>query len=601
MKITRIGMTNFMRYAERVVELPTFGLVVVTGPNGSGKSSLPEAVANAYWGKSLRDETPWRHGEAGVVEVCADGLVATRSATKKGTKKLSWVDLGSADERKFDTTRDAQAELERNVGSFAQWRRTHVLSSSDSAHFTDATDAQRKELVEELFDIQDFDSAEALASESAKEASALVRASQASLAHAQRRYDAAKQAATRPDFAEPAPESVVLQPPPEPVEKPVPVGHRVELEAALVSLQAEAARPAPEPTADPGLRAAYTEEMAIRKLAWTRLSTARAGLCSTCGTIFDEPDQIHALEEEHEAARDAEAAALAAVEADSTAVAAARAEARRHVVTLREEVERLRCRIAEDDIRAQSLARYTAELARTASQQADQDARDARAFAAWEARREASQAAQQAANAEWAAAEEALSTVEDEGLDAAASLAMASACKSVLGLRGARGRVLGEALRAVEAVANGFIAGFFGPHARLSLASTTEQANGKQVGKIGLEVYGVGGEVGYKGLSGGERRRVDAAILLAFAEVSTKVCGRPAGTLFTDEVFDAVDDEGVAALAATLAELAKTRCIVVITHNKVLAQQLPAVRRIDCGDPPPGALARRAADLRGSA
>jgi predicted MPP superfamily phosphohydrolase len=47
------------------------------------------------------------------------------------------------------------------------------------------------------------------------------------------------------------------------------------------------------------------------------------------------------------------------------------------------------------------------------------------------------------------------------------------------------------------------------------------------------------------------------------------------GTLWFDEVFDVLDEDGVTAVCATLEELAAERCVVVITHNPVVIEQLP--------------------------
>jgi DNA repair exonuclease SbcCD ATPase subunit len=86
-----------------------------------------------------------------------------------------------------------------------------------------------------------------------------------------------------------------------------------------------------------------------------------------------------------------------------------------------------------------------------------------------------------------------------------------------------------------------------------------------------LGVEGAGGGNGYKGSSGGERRRIDVALLLALADVAAGASSENPGTLFLDEVLDAIDEEGVGLLASALQEVATRRPIILITHSETLA------------------------------
>jgi DNA repair exonuclease SbcCD ATPase subunit len=92
-----------------------------------------------------------------------------------------------------------------------------------------------------------------------------------------------------------------------------------------------------------------------------------------------------------------------------------------------------------------------------------------------------------------------------------------------------------------------------------------------------LEVEGAGGGRGYKATSGGERRRIDIAIMLALAEVAQASDNRKVPTMWFDEVFDALDvPDGVDAVVQALEDLSRDRCVVVITHNRELIKTLPA-------------------------
>ena len=97
---------------------------------------------------------------------------------------------------------------------------------------------------------------------------------------------------------------------------------------------------------------------------------------------------------------------------------------------------------------------------------------------------------------------------------------------------------------------------------------------------ISLDVEGAGGGYGYRAASGGERRRLDIALLLALSDVAGVVADAAPGTLWVDEAFDSLDSRGVAVVVEALTALAESRCVVVITHSEELAQAIPAVQRM---------------------
>ncbi|CAI7798967.1 unnamed protein product [Closterium sp. NIES-53] len=68
-------------------------------------------------------------------------------------------------------------------------------------------------------------------------------------------------------------------------------------------------------------------------------------------------------------------------------------------------------------------------------------------------------------------------------------------------------------------------------------------------------------------LSGGERRRVALALALAFAELAAERSGVRFDLLVLDEVFQHLDDEGVAAVAAVLRGLPQRTVVVVSQAN----------------------------------
>jgi DNA repair exonuclease SbcCD ATPase subunit len=82
----------------------------------------------------------------------------------------------------------------------------------------------------------------------------------------------------------------------------------------------------------------------------------------------------------------------------------------------------------------------------------------------------------------------------------------------------------------------------------------------------GLKRYGQG--------SGGERRRIDIAIMLAFRQIMKMSTGKDPNVVFFDEVAENIDEEGLVWLYDVLRDLAKTTRVFVITHNPGLLSLL---------------------------
>jgi DNA repair exonuclease SbcCD ATPase subunit len=167
-----------------------------------------------------------------------------------------------------------------------------------------------------------------------------------------------------------------------------------------------------------------------------------------------------------------------------------------------------------------------------------------------------------------------LESTEEQMENAIKDQAVLEACDQVLGLKGVRAHVLGKTLGGIEEVANSWLARIAGDGLELRLSPYKEKKAGGVSDAISLEVEGAGGGFGYRAASGGERRRIDVALLLALADVSAAAHGQSGGTLFFDEVFDSLDEEGIDATIEAIHDLSQERAVLVISHNENFAARL---------------------------
>lgn len=84
----------------------------------------------------------------------------------------------------------------------------------------------------------------------------------------------------------------------------------------------------------------------------------------------------------------------------------------------------------------------------------------------------------------------------------------------------------------------------------------------------------------YKQGSGGEKRRIDLAISLAFADLMRISNNTHNSIIFLDEVVDSLDLDGINGVFALINQLSKNKTVFLITHNPSLLSQLGGVSRI---------------------
>lgn len=532
--IRKLEIDKFATHKGTSLDLPERGLIAITGTNGAGKSSLIEAVATGLWGESLRGELGWRAGEVGTLSVTTDALSVTRKRSKAGSAKLEWAQLG-AQPVSYETTTKAQTALEAQIGAFDVWRRTCVLSSLDSAAFSLARDADRKRLLEDFLGLGMFDAALLACRADLKRATA---------AHADARNNHARMA-TALEFTAHALEQarkdradLVEAQGGRTVESIRADLERVE---ALLKGAARDARAAQVRVQELQQAGAATAAQAAAEQQ--RLSRLRGDACPSCGQAVTGlkahiATEIAAIQARAESERQAVAGALQQAKDDSDELVQEEAALVTRRTTLQGDL-----RFAEAQARAQAGA-------------------DSRVAQAQQAHAETSTKA---------------ATSSKAVTESASAQAHYEAVEAVLGLRGVRAQVLDKALGALEQATNAWLARMpteAGPLC-VTIAGSTTQKTGSTVDAISLRV----GERAYASCSGGERRRVDVAILLALRELAVAAHGRD-GTIFADEVFDALDAPGCQDVSSALKSMAEDRLVVVVTHSPTLLATLQPDARL---------------------
>lgn len=531
MNVRKIFAKEFMHYAEVAVDLPGRGVVLVTGPNGSGKSSLVECVSYAGWGETLRGTSPWPKGAKGQLHVVTEseestcGGLSLARAVKGGKNTLRWDCGESIDAPEFPNNTKAQEALERIIGPHDVWKRSHVFSSQDAAHFTLATDSERKRLLESLLGLAIFDDALARCRVDRKKAEESYQAVFMRTSVLSERAEGEKRRLADAKLAlqaAPAPEDEALK------------AKAAELARLISSTADEQKRTAEAISALE--RSCGAHDTTLRMLD-ARVQRVKGSQCDACGQPVDRAYRDKVAAEAADERRAAEDLRLSAV------------AKRTSLIETANELSSYRGKLVD------KLASVRATLA-TADRARAEHTRLAKLVAEVEA--------------SLASAEKEKATNAEEEARRATVLHELEACEQVLGMKGVRAHMLGRALVALEAAANAWLARIAGPGVTVSLRSHVEKKSGGISDAIGLEVVGVGGGLGYRAASGGERRRIDVALLLGMASIAEASAGAAPGTLFFDEVFDSLDQQGVTSVWAILNEISADRAVVVISHNEAI-------------------------------
>lgn len=525
MHLRRIQLRNFMSHEDTQVELPECGVVTVSGPNGHGKTALfREAPLVAIWGETMRG-TPWWAGDKSCVRIVTDTLDVMRSKSGTSSPQLTWHKLGEADPG-YTTTSKAQAALVEVVRSSDMWRRTHVLTRGNEKGFISGTDSERKEMLDALCGLEVFDVAHKQCKADLKESTQARAQIESQLAVLNERIKGLETRIADLREAREAEEAVAT--------KAVPPAKLQAAKRMLKGAEEDERTFRSELEAKLGERAEAEADLAQREREAARLDRDN---CPTCNQPIP-PTLREELRAKVQAAKDRCSAVCAAVATRAKEIKASIAAA----------------------LDEQQMARKILDQSRAAE-------RDAEQVKANEARRAAKLAE---AEKDLAASKAKRAQLEERLAAVAADVAELEVVERVLGLKGVRVSLMEKATATIALLTNKWLTKIF-PGVTIELY--------EEKSKIQCAVRGIKHPYGYKGASDGQKKRLDVAAMFAFSEFSAARFGQQQGTLILDEVADSLDEEGLAAFSEAIGEIARDRCVVLITHNQTLLQGIRAVQR----------------------
>lgn len=523
MRIKELTLQTFGCHANRKFEFPETGVVLITGPNGSGKSSIVEALAAAVWNKTLRGEPLWNDGLGELNLETYDDLRVTRVRTKSANR-LNWCVLGT-EEAEYDTVTKAQEALDCVVGEFEHWRTSLVFTSSDSASFAECTDVTRKRMLEDVLGMTKLALAHANCKVAAKDA---------------------EQTSATSDYKvkELAEETEHLH---DQLEAIIDVQHskRAELVKQEETLREELDKLSSRMkrlAKSPNLLKPSRDKLSIlnsrNKQIANRLSAMHAGMnvpCELCGQVITKQHvlaEIARLEPEvKQITKEIEEVKQATMLLEAAAKDYEQARIDHGNCTGRLSQVKLALNHATDD----AVTRMQLQIADSYQEFKD---------------------------------------MQQKAEDDEHEYEVLAVAERVLSPRGVRALLLSNALGYMEEIANYWLERVTRKPLSLILKPYTVNADGAQTEVMSMKVVGAGGGHGYWAASGGERRRINIALMLSLSELQELTAMSKGGTMFFDEVFDALDNDGVQAVVDVLEELSRSRCVVVISHNDSLVQGL---------------------------
>lgn len=530
--IKEIQVCGFGPFTDKVWALPDKGFVLVTGPNGSGKSTMVEAVATCGWDDTLRGKDMWDEtAQKKMVQISlsTEGKDWTINRTPK--KVFWWLDgedQGKAEKlvgERYLTKTKAQPELERALGTFEHWYSTCVFSEKDM--FTEMGDADRKRYIERLCDFQKLDTA---SKECRKDLNQLEREYSDSLLKLQGHQAVIKTLQSQLEEMKKNMPSAPLTTPLADTVKENTLRDRKQVLTDVIEHDRKSLRE---------VHKALSDNKTDRALARKAIESVEDDQCEACGQLISSQhrNRVHS---EADKTIDKMDLAIKVQETQIEQIENNIQKAEAELDTIKESLSDVRQAQREWAQRKNAIDQYAAQLKKLGEK-----------------------------------IEDAL----DKETDMQASLnSMAKdinvlrVSDKVLSLSGIRAYILQHALTAIEEIANVWLMRLC-DNIQIKLKPYKEDSTGTRE-TIQLEVLIKDQDHSYKGASSGQKKRVNIAIMLAMAELAEQSNKQRFNTMFFDEVFDSLDDNGVDRVIDAIKILSQKKCVVVITHNEQIKELL---------------------------
>lgn len=528
--VEKLELRNVTVHKCFILELPPRGLILITGPNGSGKSTIVESVSMGWFGQSLRGKPPWTE-DPGQILLTGFGHTVDRRRIN-GKNSLQFRE-GIQELSKYDTASKAQEALDQWIGPWELWRRSCAFSSRDSSHFTEASDADRKRLLEEVLGLEALDVASTLCRRDIRTQEDQSSALSTKLQLLEQEIDllSAQYGQDTKDWKDLAPPSF----------QPVDVAALIKRKNEIVEILHREKESNSDTKYGLGKYESVLETTKAQAVKVNQLDQ-----CPTCGQAVSKAHKGHIL--------------LTAAEIE--------AEVKDKLLDLVARDHKQQALIGSIQKKLDAVRGSLASAATINTQHANYLHAKEHLGARVEKLREKTDKLRTD-----------LDQVEEEHAVLQQQLAVLGVVDKTLSTKGVRAHLLHNALAFVESTANYWLDRIAGKGLRLRLTSYVEKASGGVKEQIGMEIEGAGGGHGYKAASSGERRRIDVALILALSEITRARGGSEPGTMFFDEVFDALDTDGVAAVCDVLNDLAQSRCVVVISHSEEVVRGLRNVHQ----------------------
>lgn len=564
-----LDIENFLGISRAQFDIPSKGAIVLTGDNGSGKSSVLEAIVYGAFGETLRGTSPWIDGMAGCLLMSlSPSINVHRTVTKGGNKKLV---VFNGEQNIQGTPTKIQDQLSELLPAFDAWSQTHVFSADDAVRFSLSKDADRKKMLEELFGLGRVDRSYttcmteyAIAKAKVDITSRTLAAKESSKNSAHSEWSHSDPSIKIGEFVEPAFSAK------EPSSPRPDASELTDIAATITHIKAQW-NEASKSEKQCVLPSSFVEAMAnaSSNVVATRkaLELAKSGKCPTCARAFH-GDHLADAQRAYDEAYAEQQKASEAANQEKNRLDIQRNALDEKISSLRAEVQRLESKAMAIHILAKEWEMF--DNAREHHNSYIRELKEKRESSIRKFEAVQDQCAKRLKDAE-----REFEKASSEHSNAVKELEVIEQVKFVLGPKGMRAHMLSEALTGLENVTNYWLGWMSKMSIRLS--SVSEKKDGKGTfDAISMTIVNAKGAT-YRSLSTGERRRVDSSLVLALSEV-VGTLNNELGLVAFDEVFDSLDESGLASVSSAIQELGERRPVLVITHREQLAKSIQGVR-----------------------